>query len=749
MSATATNPESSSLMSPATPARKSIGIARYTWLLPVSIFMLAVLLYANTATFDLMYSWDDNRYVTDNPLLRDPSINGVIAIFTQEYFAAYIPVTILAYWAQWQLYGNWAPGYHIVNILMNAANAVLAYYFIRRLLKKQWVAALAAVLWVVHPLQVETVGWVSQHKNTFSMFFTLIAFLFHMRSSAPDRRRGDLMLAFIAYLAAALAKPAVVGVPVLFVLYDWLWMKKPLMGAVFRNFIPLVIGAGTAVLIVVTHESGGGIKDYRGTGDLISRIFTTAQLMLIVYWDYLVSIVAPFALNNRYWYPTDLLRDSALSMWLGLGLIIATVWFVWKQPLGRPFSAFAAAWVWLFLLPVSNIVPINIERADRYMYFPLIIIFAGFALGFERLWNWGGNRIRTARNRGETGDTQQIIRYALSAFLGMLVLGWAVTTYARSWVWEDEGALWRDHLLDYSFSETGLLNLGVFYFNETRYEEAEATFQNMLVQYPNHWKANRFMGHVMMRTNRPQQAVNFYLAATNVAPREVSNRYYLAQALFDSGNMENALQQYRIAYQEDANLPAGGLLNMGQAALQMQDYTTALAAYTAAETRITGNVAVQAQIASSLCAAQAELGDLTNALINCQQAVQLEPTNAMYLGRLGHVLMQANRPADALTAAQNGIQVQPGLSVNHRVAGDAYLALGDMGQARQAYEAALRIDPNNRRAQQGLQIASGTSAPQTADAGVGGLVGPVETDPTAVQGQTSIEEISGVGVGGE
>ncbi|MCS7072306.1 MAG: tetratricopeptide repeat protein [Anaerolinea sp.] len=738
MSATVTTPELT--LAPASARTEAAaGVRRFAWLVPLSLFVLAVALYANTASFDLMYSWDDNRYVTDNPLLRDPSIQGVIAIFTQEYFAAYIPVTILTYWIEWQLWGNWAAGYHIVNILLNAANAVLVFYFIRRLLKKHWVAVLAAVLWIVHPLQVETVAWVSQHKNTVSAFFTLCAFLLHMRSSADDRKKGDLIWAYLAYLAAALSKPAVVGVPVLFVLYDLFWMKMPLRRAVLRNLIPLAIGAFAAVLIVITHDRGGGIKPYRG-----NSIVTTAQLMLIVYWDYLVNILWPFDLNNRYWYPPNLIQEAALSMWLGLGLILATIWFVWKQPLGRPYSAYAAAWVWLFLLPVSNIVPINIERADRYMYFPLIIVFAGVALGIERIWNWAGRRIQAARERGETGDDHQMIRYATLAILGVVIGMWALATVDRSWVWRDEGALWSDHLIDYPFSETGLLNLGVFYFNEQRYEEAEETFRTMLNEYyPNHWKANRFMGHVMMNTGRAAEAVNYYAAAAQVAPEEPSNFYYLAQALYETRNYGAAVERYRNAYSADPNLPVQGLLNMGQAALQIGDYRTALEAYATAEARIgSSNPTVQAQIASSQCAAQAELGDLEGALVNCQESIQLDPTNGMYFGRLAHVLMQAGRPADALTVAQSGIRAQPNLSVNHRVAGDAYLALGDTASARTAYESALQIDPNNRRAREGLAALNGTG-PTVGSA-------PAASADDAVpahEGGVTITETVGEGVG--
>lgn len=728
----------------AAPVRDRAGVRRLAWLLPVGLFLLAVLLYANTANFALMYSWDDNRYVTDNPLLRDPSINGVVRIFTEAYFAAYIPVTIFAYWVQWQFYQNWAPGYHIVNIVMNAANAVLLFYFVRRLLGKPWVAVLAAVLWIVHPLQVETVAWVSQHKNTFSMFFTLIAFLFHLRSTAPDRKRGDLMWAYAAYLAAALSKPAVVGVPVLFFLYDWWWAKLPLRRALTRNLIPLIIGAATALLIVVTHEEGGGIKPYRG-----DSIFVTGQLMLIVYWDYLVSIVWPFDLNNRYYYPPDLTQDAALSMWLGFGLILLTIWFVIKQPLGKPFSAFAAAWVWLFLLPVSNIVPINIERADRYMYFPLVIIFAGVALAVERLWHWGGDHMQARAAVGDVPDMQQIVRYGLSAGLGMLVLGWAVTTYNRSWVWENEGTLWRDHLIDYDFSHTGLLNLGVFHFNEGQYADAERTFLRMLEVYPGAWQANRFLGHTMLNTDRPAEAVQFYAAAVQNNPNEPSNRYFLAQALHQTRDFSAALEQYRLAFGADAGLPVAGLINMGEAALNTGEYQLAVDAYTTAESRFSASGTLAAQIASNLCAAQAELNQFDAALSNCQESVQIESGNGFYYGRLAHVLLRANRPADALTAAQNGVRVQPTLALNYRVAGDAYLTLGDLAQARTAYETALQLDPNNRRAQQGLQTIAGTGQATPLDASAGPVAGAEGVaDPAPADG-TTIAPAAGVGVGGE
>jgi len=655
---------------------------RWQWLLPAGLFLLALLVYANTFQHGMMYSWDDNRYLRENMLLRDPSPGAIVQIFSQFYFAAYIPVTLLTYWIEYNIWGLEPSGYHVVNVVLHALNSALVYLFLARLLKNRAVAALAAVLFVIHPLQVESVAWISERKNLLSMLFTLLAFLSHIRSAEPDGGRRWLALTWFLYLLAALSKPTVVGIPLLFMAYDYLWAGLPLRDVIRRNVVPLAIAAAAAVLIIVAHAEAGGIKEYRGNSPVV-----TAGIMLMVYWDYVVSLVAPFNLNNFYLYDVSMLNQHQLSVVLGALLVIGSVVFAWKQPLGRPFSLFAVLWIWLLMLPVSNIVPIAIERADRYIYFPGVAIFALVGLAVERLWY---------------ARTTPTWRYGVTAAVAVAIGGLSMLTIQRNQVWTTEGTLWIDHLQDYPDSQTGWLNLGVYYYNELAFEQAKESFEQLLRRNPNHFKGNRFMGHIAIRTGNYADAIPYYERAAQVDPTDPITQNYLGLAYFRTGNYASALEAYRRTIELDQSYDEA-YLNLGISALQTGNNSLAAEALAIATERQPEN----ALALSEYCAALTNLDRMDEAIEYCAAAARLEPTNGLFVGRYAHLLLLQDRAQEALPVAEQAVSVAPELSLSYRVLGDALASLEREEEAISAYRQALELDPTNRRAQAGLQALTG------------------------------------------
>jgi protein O-mannosyl-transferase len=736
-------------------------ISGWHWLIPLGLALLAIALYANTHGFQLMFSWDDNRYIKENMLLRDGSLQGIINVWTQVYFAAYIPTTIFSYWLEFQRWQMDPAGYHIVNTLLHGLNTGLVYLFLYRILGKRYVALLAAVLFMVHPLQVETVAWVAERKNLLCMLFTMLAFLTHMRSAEDGAPRWIVVATWVLYFLAVFAKPVVVGIPVLFVLYDILWAKKSIRSALVRNAIPLATAAAAAVLIVVAHEGGGGIKEYRG-----GTFLTGQTLMLRVYWEYLVSFLWPFNLDNFYIYPDSFFRSfdpaTAFGALLVIGVSLYSVWSLWRyfvrhEPLRQPFVLFSVLWVLLVLLPTANIVPIAIERADRYMYFPSVVIFALVGLGLE--WAW---------QRWNT----PAVRYAIIGAVAVAIAVFTAVTLQRTWVWQNEGELWLDHLEDNPNSQTGWLNLGVYYFNIGSYTEAKPPFQQLLRLSPNHFKGNRFMGHIAVNEGRYADAIPFYQTALLAEPDDAITLNYLAQSYYETGDYEQAVENYRRALSINANFTAS-YARLGDAALRVGNYelarnafnealerdansalaTTGLCTallqlnqvedsvpvcqralaldpnagqsyltlgngalrngnYELARTALTQALQLEPQSAqanSDLCAALVQLDRVSDSLPYCRQAVELDPENGLFLGRYAHLLILTEQFAEALPVAQRAVQVAPNLALAYRVLGEALAGTGDRDGAVAAFQRTLDIDPTNERATIGLSLLEGTT----------------------------------------
>lgn len=669
---------------------------QWQWLIPVGLFILAIVVFANTFNHGMMYSWDDNRYLRENMLLRDGSLTGIWNIFTQYYFAAYIPVTIFSYWIEFNIWGLNPSGYHVVNVFIHAFNGMLVYFLIDQLLHKRWVAVFASVLFIVHPTQVESVAWIAERKNVLAMFFLLLSFLVHIRSARPGAKNRTLVLAWVLYAASVFSKPTVVGVPLLFAFYDYFWAKMPWQRVIRRNIVPLLIAVAGAYLIIHAHDDYGGIKSHRGGSPI-----GTAQVMMVVFWDYVVALIAPLQLDNFYAYPFSIVQENPLSVILGLLLVLSAlaviVKLVWDYftakrgqifSINKTFTLFAVLWIGLLMAPVVNIIPIAIERADRYMYFPAVVMYALVGLAIERLY------VRLK---------QPTLQYLLLGAVTVVLVGYTFITLQRNMVWTTEGTLWTDHLEKHPESETGWLNLGVFYYNEADFTNAVPAFQRLLDLSPRHFKGNRFMGHINLRQERYADAIPYYQVAAESDPRDPITQNYMALSYFRLSDFPNAVEAYRRAIGMDSSLTEA-YVNLGAAALRTGQNDLARQALAVASERRPND----AEVFNNYCSALANVDMTEQAIEACLQAARLDDDNGFYYGRLAHLLLTANRVDDALSVARRAVEYAPGASLSYRVLGDALRLRGSNEEAIAAYRRSLELDPENRRSIDALNALLGT-----------------------------------------
>lgn len=689
------------------------------YLFPMLLFVAALVIFANTMNAELLESWDDNIYISQNPLVIDFSFGNLIDIWTKSYNGEYLPVTLTNFVLERQLWGTNSAGYHVVNVILHGLNGILVYWLIKRLHGSTVVASGTALLFIAHPLQVETVAWVSQRKNLLSLCFFLLAFLNHMRSLEKKSTRV-LIMAWVCFLLSMLSKPAAVLTPFLFVLYDILEERPRIGMLVFRNLPYFIMSMIGAVIMYQADKHWGGIRKAPGDG-----LWENVQIMARAFWDYFASIFAPVNLNNLYIYSLPDLRDGDIGIWLGFGVLILLVVLAVLQPFGRPITAFSILWIVLFMLPVSNIIPIAAQRADRFMYFPLVAVFLLIGILFDKLWQ----RFQTME-----------IRYVLVAVAGIILAVLGTITLQRNAVWKNSEVLWTDHLEDYPSSITGLTNLSVYYYRQQNFSKATDTLATLLRIYPNDYQGNQMFGNIALLQQdyptaiaRYQRAIaanptnhgladdlgvaylqmgvsafdqgdyaatlDAYIKALELIPNEPILHNNIGFTLFTIGRYEQALTAYYKALELDP-FYARAWVNLGDVAVVLQDYALTRDAYDSA---LRLNAQLDARGYSNYCLALGELRENQEAAINaCNQALALEPDNGLILGRTAHVLLLFGLPADALPIAQRAVEMAPGMSLAHRTLGDALAGTGQIDAARAAYEQALAIDPENTQAQAGL-----------------------------------------------
>src|SRR5262245_52640279 len=192
----------------------------------------AALAYAPSVAGRLLH-WDDLRYVLENPLARDPSLAGFARLFTEPFYANYHPLHLASYGLDRALFGGAAWGYHLLNVLFFAGAAALALAFLRRAFPDTRWTFVAALVFAVHPVHVESVAWVSARKDVLAALFGMAAAYAHVRAAAAlGRARWGWGAASLgAFALALLSKSLVAPLPVMLLAYDRLVARRPWRGA--------------------------------------------------------------------------------------------------------------------------------------------------------------------------------------------------------------------------------------------------------------------------------------------------------------------------------------------------------------------------------------------------------------------------------------------------------------------------------------------------------------------------------------
>ena len=491
-----------------------------------AIFLAVVLAYL--PALHAGFVWDDEPLVTANLLLR--SLSGLGEIWTGSRTADYFPITNTAFWIEYQLFGKNAGGYHVVNILLHAANALLVWRVLRRLEIPG--AFLAGLVFGIHPLHAESVAWISELKNVLCMFFFLLSLLCFFESD--DRRLLSGPVAYVAslvfFLLALLSKTQVVFLPVTLVLCAW-WRssrrtengREPFRKDFIRT-LPFFLIALILGLVTIWFQNRGIGEEEIVLGPL-SRRLTNAGLAV---WWYAKQIFLPVRLMAVY--PHWRFDSPALVEWvplIALTVVVVALWF-WHSRFGRAlFLAFACFIV--ALAPVVGLVRMAYARsgtivADHLQYFADIALIALFSAGVARLWASKNHAVRIV-----TGATVFLLLGAMVSY-----------TWARAAVFENEETLWRDNFAKNPDAWQGHNRLGELCFNQGRFFEAAQHFERAVELKPELADNYNWVGLAHCRLERFEEGIAEYRKGLALKEQKPSTAHTKSTATMRT-NLANAL----------------------------------------------------------------------------------------------------------------------------------------------------------------------------------------------------------------
>ena len=629
--------------------------------------------------------WDDDREVTQNPLLRDAG--GLARIWGEASSSDYFPLKSTVQWIEWHLWQDRPTGYHIVSVGLHLLSALLLWRLLQKLgIRLAWVGGL---LFAIHPLAVESVAWIAEQKNTLSLPPLLLAMCAYL--DFDDRHRGrDLVRAAGWFLAAMLCKTSVVMFPLIILLHaGW---KRGTIGrrdlAASAPFFAISFGLGLVTLWFQHHHAiGDWTIPVGGPSVRLAR----AGLALSFYF---LKCLVPVGLLPLYprWAvdPPGLVQFVPWLLWAGTGF------WLWRRQ-GEAWAR--AGWFGLGsfavnLAPVLGFVAMAYMRyswvADHFAYLSLVSLAGLAAAGTSAIYP----RL--------TGAGRPL---GLAA-AGGIGLALVLTSHGYARVFRNEEALWSYTLSHNPQAWAAHYNLGTALARAGKWEDARGRFDEALGLKPDFADAQNNLAVALLHLGREQEAFAHVQQALVLRPDYPDAQVNLGNILARMGRLDEAAAHYARALQNDPGFTAADV-NWGNALARAGRVAEAIDHYQRALRGAPRSAVAHFDFGATL----AEHGRLAEALDHYAQAAGIEPGNAEYHNALGTVLAQLARADEALAHLDQALRINPEYAEAHCNRGNVLVQLDRISEAISEYERALQLDPRLTEAAHNLALARRHAAP--------------------------------------
>ena len=504
------------------------------------------------------FIWDDDRYVTHNYLLTAP--DGLRRIwFSLDAPSQYFPLTYTLLRIEWSWWGLDPAGYHWVNILFHICNALLAWWVLARLkVPGGW---LAGAIFAVHPVQVESVAWISELKNVLMAFFFLLTLLTWIEyvDETRERRPFFYAAALVFYLLALSAKSTACTLPAALLLILWL-KEKPIGQRALLEIIPFVLLALGIGLVAVWWE-----KYHQGTRVLVSlapldRLLIASHAL----WFYLSKIFWPSDLTFIYPQWQIDARNPIGYLWLIAAVAFAVMIYFGRRFFGRSIEVAALFFV-TTLGPLLGFLMLYTFRytfvADHYQYLACIGPIALASAGLAKL-------SRASRK----------LPWLVIASGGAILICLSLLTWRQSASYRDLETLWRTTIAKNPTCWMAYNNLGVVQFEKGNIDDAIEKYEQSLRLHPDYPEAHYNLGSALLQKGYADEAIRHCEEALKIQPNEPDAHIVLGNAFMAKQDVDRAIDHYEQALQlrpDDSNAHH----NLGTALKQKGDVERAALEY--------------------------------------------------------------------------------------------------------------------------------------------------------------------------
>src|SRR5438270_6662115 len=564
-----------------------------------ALVLAAVTIFAYWPAWNGGLLWDDDVYITNNELLTAP--DGLRRIwFSLDSPSQYFPLVYTTFRIEHAVWGLDPTGYHWVNLLLHIANALLVWLVLARL--KVPGAWLAGAIFALHPVQVESVAWITERKNVLMGFFFLLTLLTWVEflDQQTTRRWRLYLLALVFYALALLSKTTACTLPAALLLILWL-QKRPITKGRLLQVVPfVVIGIAMGLLTVWWERYHQGTRGPLFALGPIERILIASHAV----WFYLGKLFWPSDLTFIYprWIvsPTHLLEYAWLA---ALGGLCAVISFA-RRYVGRSLEVAALFFV-ATLSPVLGFIMLYTFRytfvADHYQYLASIGPIALASAGITTL----------------AASFKESRHFIFGAAVCLLV-ALTMFTWRQSTIYSDIEALWRTTIARNPGCWMAHNNLGIVLAQKNEIDEAIAHYRKTLEMSPDFADADYNLGNALLQKGEIDAAILHCQRAVTIQPNDPEAQVALGNALFQKGSIDDSIVHY-------------------QRALAIRPY------YVTAH--------------YNLSSAYLKKGEIEQTIVHCQAALSIEPEHADAHSNLATALLRKGEIGNAIEQYEKTLKI--------------------------------------------------------------------------------------------
>lgn len=644
------------------------------------------------------------------------------------------PLVNLSLALNYAICGDKPAGYHIFNLVIHWLAALLLLVIVRRTLRLPyfagrfesvagWLALAVALVWVLHPLQTESVVYVTQRTELMMALFYLATLYFSLRYWSAEGHRFQraiwLIVAVVACLAGMASKEVMVSAPLMVLLFERTFIAGSLAKAVRRSW-PLYAALAATWLLLFALNIGAprGKSAGFGLGPSLTVWWMTQSQMLLIY---LKLVVWPAPLLIHYQLPY---LETFGAAWIYVVPVVllgcATLVLLWRNsPLG-----YLGCFVFAILAPTSAVPVLTEMGAERRMYLPLAAIVVLFVMGIYKLVQ--AVQQKTSDIHNFSANRRVIVVTAIPIALLALIFGFVSVN--RITDYDDQLGLWTKVLHYQPDNYVAHLSSGLLLVNAGKKSEAIESLHRAVALKPDNAVVLNNLGLALQMAGRPEEAVTTLQSAVEMEPDFVAAFNNLALSLADLRRLPEAIDNLKHALRLKPD-DADGHRNLANALSRAGRMSEAIAEFEAAIALKGDDPSYHNNLAGTLI----QVGRYQEAVHHCQESLRLrpkffeahhtlgtallhagalpqaieelratvamKPDDATALNTLGAALLQTGQNPEALTQLQRAVELKPDYAVAHNNLGQALARTGHLPQAIEHFRLATEQDPTFSGAQ--------------------------------------------------